>query len=240
MLQVQLAANVRNVSILQHTVLPEFVSRRLSQLPVGLDMSVPGCVTLLHRDCQVEAQAKFTCLGGARNILHSSCVCGGTALHLQDIGMTGTQQPDCNGTLDAMSVSTVRYWAAVYNYIELQHDTDRRLLSFLRSFPAKMGEIVNVFYGTGTVGTCIDHPKKGYTQLSRRKQSIEGLKKILDNPRVHTGEGCYRKEQACEKHCEKHIEIVGAPKTGVLPIASTSTAGDGLYSLLRFAARPLE
>jgi hypothetical protein len=41
----------------------------------------------------------------------------------------------------------------------------------------------------GTVGTALDHPVKGKTQLFRRNQSLEDLAQIFANPRLHTG-GC--------------------------------------------------
>lgn len=51
---------------------------------------------------------------------------------------------------------------------------------------------VNVYYTTGTVGTCIDHPKSGKTQLFRRNQTIATMVSIFKNPRVHTGAGYFR------------------------------------------------
>ena len=40
---------------------------------------------------------------------------------------------------------------------------------------------------TGTVGTCMDHPNQGKTQLFRRDQTLDSLSAIFKNPRVHTG-----------------------------------------------------
>ena len=39
----------------------------------------------------------------------------------------------------------------------------------------------------GTVGTCVDHPRQGKTQLFRRHQTLHSLEDIFYNPRVHTG-----------------------------------------------------
>ena len=39
----------------------------------------------------------------------------------------------------------------------------------------------------GTVGTCVDHPRAGPTQLFRRGQDMGGVQQIFDNPRTHTG-----------------------------------------------------
>ncbi len=44
-----------------------------------------------------------------------------------------------------------------------------------------------------TVGTALNHPKQGKTQLFRRRQSVRQLLKVFENPRFHTGKGYYRK-----------------------------------------------
>ena len=56
-----------------------------------------------------------------------------------------------------------------------------------------MRQRVNVYYTTGTVGTCVDHPKQSKTQLFRRNQTLAGLSDIFNNPRVHTGVGYHRR-----------------------------------------------
>jgi len=54
---------------------------------------------------------------------------------------------------------------------------------------------VDVFYTTGTIGTYLYHPKwKKRTQLYRRNMTLADLEKILDNPRVHTGEGYFERD----------------------------------------------
>ena len=59
--------------------------------------------------------------------------------------------------------------------------------------PNAMRQRVNVYYTTGTVGTCVDHPKQSKTQLFRRNQTLAGLSDIFNNPRVHTGVGYHRR-----------------------------------------------
>ena len=54
----------------------------------------------------------------------------------------------------------------------------------------RVGEQVNVWWSTATVGTYLDHPRQGKTQLFRRNCSLVELREILDNPRKHTGKGC--------------------------------------------------
>eukprot|EP00592_Proboscia_alata_P025164 CAMPEP_0194437008 /NCGR_PEP_ID=MMETSP0176-20130528/97658_1 /TAXON_ID=216777 /ORGANISM="Proboscia alata, Strain PI-D3" /LENGTH=173 /DNA_ID=CAMNT_0039257887 /DNA_START=53 /DNA_END=570 /DNA_ORIENTATION=+ len=51
---------------------------------------------------------------------------------------------------------------------------------------------INVYYTTGTVGTCIDHPSQGATQLFRRGVGIDLLKQLMLEPRTHTGDGYHR------------------------------------------------
>jgi hypothetical protein len=50
------------------------------------------------------------------------------------------------------------------------------------------GATVDVWPTTGTVGTYVDHPSQGKTQLYRRDMG-DSLGAVFDNPRVHTGRG---------------------------------------------------
>lgn len=50
-------------------------------------------------------------------------------------------------------------------------------------------EQVNVYYSKMTVGTTVDHPKRGRNQMFRRNVSDKLLEQILDRPRVHTRGG---------------------------------------------------
>jgi len=59
---------------------------------------------------------------------------------------------------------------------------------------------INVYYTTGTVATCINHPQQGRTQLFRRNVSLAQLAEIMINPRVHTGVGYQRKRKRSESH----------------------------------------
>ena len=44
-----------------------------------------------------------------------------------------------------------------------------------------------------TVSTCLNHPKKGKTQLFRKRVNKEMLEQIFEYPRKHTGKGYYTK-----------------------------------------------
>ena len=77
-----------------------------------------------------------------------------------------------------------------WDYIKTHWRDYGRMISFRRS-----GVRINIFLRTGTVATCLEHDRKGRTQLFRRNISTKAkLGNILVNPRVHTGEGYYRRK----------------------------------------------
>ncbi|GFH47475.1 hypothetical protein CTEN210_03950 [Chaetoceros tenuissimus] len=53
----------------------------------------------------------------------------------------------------------------------------------------KDGVRLNFYLTTGTVGSSLDHPVKGKTQLFRRE--VVDFSALFDNPRTHTGKGYY-------------------------------------------------
>lgn len=87
------------------------------------------------------------------------------------------------GVLDVGMVEAV---AASLGYRVHRRNTISRVLSFCTP---RSTDKVNVYYSTGTVGTVVDHPQQGRTQLFRRNVSIVQLASIFANPRVHTGVG---------------------------------------------------
>ena len=54
---------------------------------------------------------------------------------------------------------------------------------------------LHVWCTTGTVGSYLDHPRQGKTQLYRRNVDWSALKKILNNPRAHTGAGYHERAE---------------------------------------------
>lgn len=52
---------------------------------------------------------------------------------------------------------------------------------------------INIYMTKMTVATCLDHPKKGPTQLFRRNVTLQELEEIFSYPRKHTGKGYYEK-----------------------------------------------
>jgi hypothetical protein len=59
----------------------------------------------------------------------------------------------------------------------------------------KDGVRLNFYLSTGTLGSALDHPRQGKTQLFRRNiRDVEEAATFFDNPRRHTGQG-YRKRK---------------------------------------------
>lgn len=52
---------------------------------------------------------------------------------------------------------------------------------------------LTVYYGTMTVSTSLKHPVKGRTRLFRRDVDYTILRRIFENPRVHTQLGYFSK-----------------------------------------------
>jgi hypothetical protein len=62
------------------------------------------------------------------------------------------------------------------------------LISFKRD-----GCRLNWYWSTRTLGSALVHPKKGATQLFRKRVNLHQLIKLLNYPRRHTGKGYYTK-----------------------------------------------
>jgi hypothetical protein len=92
--------------------------------------------------------------------------------------------------MKGFTIEEVRGIAELNEYAELSLNKTSRVLSFCN----QSGSVrINVYYTTGTVGTCLSHPQKGKTQLFRREVDVELLNLIFRNPRGHTGKGYHRK-----------------------------------------------
>lgn len=92
--------------------------------------------------------------------------------------------------MTALSIDTIREIARHHNYQEVQFNETSRVIAFRNNHGTVR---VNVYYTTGTVATCIDHPRSGKTQLFRRNRTEEDLENIFGDPRTHTGVGYYRR-----------------------------------------------
>jgi hypothetical protein len=62
-----------------------------------------------------------------------------------------------------LPLEEVRSLAASHGYQEIQYNPTSRVIIFSNGSMQ-----VNVYYTTGTIGTCLDHPTQGKTQLFRR------------------------------------------------------------------------
>lgn len=93
----------------------------------------------------------------------------------------------------------IRQIAKASGLREIFYNEESRVVSFV---PARGNTNpltrLNVYFTTMTVGTCIDHPFQGKTQLFRRNVTLEQLKEIALDPRIHTGQG-YRQVVKQEK-----------------------------------------
>lgn len=87
------------------------------------------------------------------------------------------------------SIEYVRGMASAFELKEISLNETSRVISFTSSDES---DRINVYYTTRTVGTAINHPSQGQTQMFRRDCSDEELREIMQNPRVHTGKG-YKK-----------------------------------------------
>lgn len=91
-----------------------------------------------------------------------------------------------------LEVSKVKELAGEKGWKLIAENEESRVVSFSKE---EKGERINVYYTTGTVGTCLEHPLHGATQLFRRAVGMDQLKEIFVNPRTHTGKGYYEKKE---------------------------------------------
>jgi len=103
----------------------------------------------------------------------------------------------------ALPVDDVRRFATAAGLEEIYYNEQSRVISFA---PAEVDTAVdlsriNVYYTTGTVGTCINHPRQGRTQLFRRNVPLETLPELFRDPRIHTGTGYHRRVRQRRDTC---------------------------------------
>ena len=98
------------------------------------------------------------------------------------------------------SVSDVRDVARTHGYTQCQHDPHAGVLDFRRATSDDgQSEIVRVFYRTGTVTTHLKHPKHKARRSALHRAGVDTpreLEAIFRDPRVHTGKGYRRAEDA--------------------------------------------
>ena len=72
------------------------------------------------------------------------------------------------------------------------HQHSIGMISFVKVIEGDPARI-NIYMTKMTVATCITHPRSGKTQLFRKHVDKKLMKKIFENPRVHTPKGYRRK-----------------------------------------------
>jgi len=74
------------------------------------------------------------------------------------------------------------------DYMEIYFNETSKIVSFCPEYDSDDNAVrINVYWTTGTVGTCLDHPRQGKTQLFRRNVDLSTLRLLFQNPRYHTG-----------------------------------------------------
>ena len=107
-----------------------------------------------------------------------------------EIPVDFSDQPSTPNNQGGWTVEFVRGCAAAAKegIEEIAFNNQNRVVSFRHPNGAR----INVYYTTKTIGTALDHPTQGRTQLFRRNCTRDELIEILKNPRVHTGHGYFR------------------------------------------------
>jgi len=95
---------------------------------------------------------------------------------------------------DALDLEEVKKLAVKEDYELIYFSKASRVVSFSSTNDIDGNIRINVYWTTGTVGTCLAHPTQGKTQLFRRNINIGELEDIFRNPRVHTGIGYHTKD----------------------------------------------
>lgn len=88
-----------------------------------------------------------------------------------------------------ITYDNIEFLAKIYGWVKIPAEG---MLSFRRS-----GSRINIWHdkwGTLTVGTALEHPTLGKTQLFRKRVGSELLEEIFDNPRTHTKAGYITKK----------------------------------------------
>lgn len=94
---------------------------------------------------------------------------------------------------DYDKVLSIVQWAIQNEYNITKVDGKIGLIKMSRYSKSEFRESFNYYITTGTITTEINHPKKGKTQLHRKGLSVDQIKKVISQPRTHTGKGYYNK-----------------------------------------------
>jgi hypothetical protein len=114
--------------------------------------------------------------------------------------------------MGGFTLEQVRGIAEKHDFSEISLNMESRVISF-----RKESARINVYYTTGTVGTCLNHPTRGKTQLFRRNISLNELEALFQNPRSHTGRGYYYRQHLNQEWRTSHQD--GSGKKAVSDMA---------------------
>ena len=118
-----------------------------------------------------------------------------------------------------LDVEEVRRLASAAGLKEIYYNQSSRVVSFAPTDSDEEQNLlsrINVYYTTGTVGTCINHPRQGRTQLFRRNVLLSMLTEIFREPRIHTGAGYHHRQtrqrrETCAVCLDKQSQITLRP-----------------------------
>lgn len=99
---------------------------------------------------------------------------------------------DFNDEYAMTRIAELNVIANMFGWKNINVNVETRLVSYAKMVdfsPIRM----DIYYTTMTVTVSLEHPKKGKTQLHRRKVSDDELKILFQNPRAHTWKGYYKK-----------------------------------------------
>ncbi|HEX8575792.1 MAG TPA: hypothetical protein VF677_05820 [Flavobacterium sp.] len=87
-----------------------------------------------------------------------------------------------------ISLEEIKEISEKYGYYLIDYQENIGLISF-----GIKDVRINIYLTKMTVSTCINHPKKGKTQLFRKNVTKDLLEELFAKPRKHTGKGYYTK-----------------------------------------------
>lgn len=91
-------------------------------------------------------------------------------------------------------VVSARMLAEEHGWVEIDFQWNIQMISFV-----KRDMRINVYLSKMTVGTVVNHPKHGRTQLFRRNVSDKMMAAIFNDPRTHTSIGYFERKHDAKK-----------------------------------------
>ena len=105
-------------------------------------------------------------------------------------------------SMTALNLDEVKRIARNEGCALISYSKESRVISFCKAGSLMIR--IDIFWTTGTVGTCLGHQRQGKTQLFRRNVDLSTLREVFKNPREHTGSGYYTRNSA-SKHIDKRV-----------------------------------